>query len=247
MTLASSIIKRAYRKTNLIPLVGTPNTNQSTEALEMLNSLILSCIGNEAGDELLPLNFGGGFSEHDQSEVCDQWVPVNTRLVLNLTAADTVELDPYPYDGQRLAIIDAGNTLDTYSLTISPNGRKIEGSASNLVLSTEGLERQWMYRADTGNWVKITSLATSDEMPFPIEFDMYFVISLALQLNPQYGQQLTAEDSVTLNRSRSQLRARYRNRKGDQLPDFGVTDPRDLYSHSDFFNFGYLPFWGRRY
>lgn len=245
MTLVSSIIKRAYRKTNLIPLVGTPNANQITEALEMLNSLVLSCIGNEAGDELIPLNFGGGFSEHDQSEVCDQWVPVNTRLMLNLSAADAVDLDPYPYEGQRFAITDMGENLATYNFTVNGNGHLIEGGTS-VVLSTNGQTAQWMYRPDAG-WVVIEELVAADNMPFPIEFDMYFVISLALQLNPQYGQKLTGEDNAMLNRSRSQLRARYRNRKGDQLPDFGVTDPRDLYSHSDFFNFGYLPFWGRRY
>jgi hypothetical protein len=245
MTLVSSIIKRAYRKTNLIPLVGTPNANQTTEALEMLNSLVLSCVGNEAGDELIPLNFGGGFSEHDQSEVCDQWVPVNTRLILNLSAADAVDLDPYPYEGQRLSVMDMGGNLATYNFTLNGNGHLIEG-ASTLVLSTDDLSAQWMYRPDAG-WVRIEELEAADNMPFPVEFDMYFVISLALQLNPQYGQQLTAEDSAMLSRTRSQLRSRYRNRKGDQLPDFGVTDPRDLYSHSDFFNFGYLPFWGRRY
>jgi hypothetical protein len=244
MTLASSIIKRAYRKTNLIPLVGSPNTDQTTEALEMLNSLLLSSVGNEAGDELVPLNFGDAFSEFDQSAICDEWVPNNTRLMLNLSAADAVDLDPFPYDGQRFAVTDMGENLATYNFTINGNGHLIEG-ATNVVLSTNGLVRQWMYRTDAG-WVRVAELASSDDMPFPIEFDMYFVISLALQINPQYGQELSSADFEMLRRGRSQLRARYRNRKGDMLPDFGLVDPYDLYSHSNYFNLGYYPHW-RRY
>jgi hypothetical protein len=243
MTLVSSIIKRAYRKTNLIPKVGTPDSAQTTEALEMLNSLVLSCVGNEAGDELTNWNFGEGFGEFDQSAVCDQWVPINSRLQLNLTAADAVDLDPYPYEGQRLAVIDMGSNLATYNFTLNGNGHLIEG-ASSLVLDEDDLSAQWMYRPEAG-WVRIEELEAADNLPFPIEFDMYFVISLALQLNPMYGQSLSPEDSAMLNRSRSQLRSRYRNRKGDQLPDFGVVLPEDLYSYGDFFNYGY--YWPRRY
>lgn len=244
MTLVSSIIKRAYRKTNLIPLVGSPSANQTTEALEMLNSLVLSSVGNEAGDELTPINFGENFSQYDQAAYCDVFVPINSRLILNLTAADAVDLDPYPYEGQRIAVTDMGENLATYNFTINGNGHLIEG-ASSVALATNGMTAQWMYRADAG-WVRVEELEAADNMPFPIEFDMYFVISLALQLNPQVGQKLTAEDSVMLNRSRSQLRSRYRNRKGDQLPDFGLVDPKDLWSHdSSFFNQGY--FWRRPY
>lgn len=244
MTLVSSIIKRAYRKTNLIPLVGSPNANQTTEALEMLNSLLLSSLGNEAGEELVPLNFGGNYSEHDQSPVCDRWLPNNTRLMLNLTAADAVDLDPYPYEGQRFAITDMGENLATRNFTLNGNGHLIEG-ATTLVLSTNGMTAQWMYRSDAG-WVRMEELEAADNMPFPAEFDMYFVVSLALQINPQYGQELSSADFEMLRRARSQLRARYRNRKGEMLPDFGLVDPYDLYTYSDSFNYGYFPYW-RRY
>ena len=244
MTLASSIIKRAYRKTNLIPLVGSPSANQTTEALEMLNSLLLSCVGNEAGDELGPINFGDNYGQYDESAMCDTYVPSNSRLLLNLTAADSVDLDPYPYEGQRIAITDMGENLATHNFTISGNGHLIEGGTS-VVLATNGMTRQWMYRPEAG-WVRIAELVAADDMPFPIEFDMYFVIALAIQLNPQYGQSLSAEDSLIYKRAQSQLRSRYRNRKGDQLPDFGIVKPQDLWSHdSSFFNRGY--FWRRPY
>jgi hypothetical protein len=242
MTLVSSIIKRAYRKTNLIPIVGSPSANQTTEALEMLNSLVLSCVGNEAGEGLSPINFGDGYAEYDESALCDTYVPMNSRLMLNLTAADAVDLDPYPYEGQRVAITDMGENLATYNFTINGNGHLIEG-ATSVVLATNSMTAQWMYRADAG-WVLIEELVAGDNMPFPIEFDMYFVIALAVQLNPQYGQSLSPEDSMIYKRSLSQLRARYGTRKGDQLPDCGIVNPRDLWSYNNsFFDRGY--FWRR--
>lgn len=246
MTLVSNIIKRAYRKTNLIPAVASPNANQTTEALEMLNPLISSIVGNEVGSELTDFNYDPS-GDYDQSYLLngDQWVPDNSRLVLNLTGATTVLADPYPYEGQRLAVVDVAGNLATNNLIIDGNGRLIEGAAT-VTLSTNSESRQWLYRADTGNWVKIEELEAADTMPFPVEFDPYFVLMLAVQLNPMYGQTLSPHDTDMLRRMRSQLRARYANRNDYSLPDFGVTNPKDLYNYgynSNYFNQGY--FWPR--
>lgn len=231
MTLVSDIIKRAYRETNLIPLVADPSANQSSEALPLLNSLIMSAIGNEVGDELFEVNYGG---DNDQSSYISDWVPDNARLVLNLSAAVTLTLDPYPYEGQRLGVVDAGSNLNTYNLTLDGNGRNIEGAAT-LVLSTDDTYSQWMYRSDTGNWVKIESLDTTDEMPFPIEFDDYFAIMLAIRLNPRYGQELNTQSFEALKRYRSQIRARYRNRNANPQLDLGLWYPdRKWFSNDDF-------------
>lgn len=237
MTLVSSIIDQAYRETNIIPLDTSASAAQSAAALLHLNPILLSSVGREAGDELTDLNYGGE-GRFDQSSYVNEWVEDDTRLVLNLTAAATVKLDPRPYEGQRFAIVDAGNTMDTYNLTIDPNGRKIEGSPSDLVLSTEGIDRQWMYRGDKGGWVRIASLATSDEMPFPVEYDPYFIIMLAARLNPAYGQALAPETVKMLGRAKSALNARYR-KKGHVAPtDVGLVDLRERYYSS-----GMTPFY----
>lgn len=246
MTLVSSIIKRAYRKSNLIPKVSTPDADMTTEALEMLNSLVLGIVGNEVGSELADINYDPS-GEHDQSNILTgtQWVPDNHRLVLNLDDPTTVLADPYPYEGQRLAVVDVAGNLATNNLTVNGNGRLIEGAAT-VVLSTNSENRQWMYRADTGNWVKIEELETTDHLPFPVEFDPYFVLMLAIQLDPQYGQALHAHDTEMLRRMRSQLRARYCNRNEYSLPDFGVVNPKDMYYYgynTEYFNQGY--FWPR--
>lgn len=239
MTLASAIIKRAYRKTNLIPLVSSPNSNQTTEALEMLNSLILGIVGNEVGDGLTDINYNTA-SEHNQSDYVADWVPDNVRVLLRSTAATTLYCDPYPYEGQRLAVIDLAGNLATHNLTVDANGRKIE-SANTVTMSTNSDNRQWMYRGDTGNWVKITELVAGDSLPFPVEFDPYFVLMLAIQLNPQYGQALHPHDAEMLRRMRSQLRARYCNRRGELPPDAGLVRREDtLYHDTDRFDQGYL-------
>jgi hypothetical protein len=214
MTLVSSIITDAYRETNIVALAGGQSTAQTTEALNRLNPLILSTVGNEAGDDLKELSIGGEF---DDTMFTTQWVPDNVRLMLNLSAARTLSLDPYPRNGQRVAIVDIGSNLGTYNLTLDPNGRLIEG-ASTLVLATDDLVRQWMYRSDTGNWARIATLTTADQMPFPSEFDDYFVTMLAMRLSPRYGQEMPTESLRALSRSRNLLRARF-NQLTEVPPD----------------------------
>jgi hypothetical protein len=204
------------------------------EGVARINTLVLSSIGYEAGEDLEPLNYGG---DYDQSTWINEWLPDNMRLMLNLSAAVTVDADPNPYDGQRLAVVDVAGNLATYNFTIDGNGRKIEGAAT-LTLSTNSDARQWMYRADTGNWVRINTLAEGDQMPFPTEFDTYFVTALALRLNPMYGQALPPETGMALKRSLSKLRARYRHRNPHATMDAGLLSPEERVFSDDDFNSG---------
>jgi hypothetical protein len=204
-TLASSIITDAYRESNIIPMGTAPNENQQIEALGKLNTLILSTIGNEAGDGFDDYNIGGTC---DQSNYLINYIPANARVLLNLTDAKSYNLHPNPFEGQRLGLVDVIGNLATYPVTLSGNGRNIEG-APTLVLNTNSDNRQWMYRADIGQWVKITTLLYTDAIPFPQEFDDYFITMLAMRLNPRYGQALADESQEVLKRSRSLLRDRY--------------------------------------
>lgn len=239
MTLVSQIITDAYRESNIIPLVSTPNVRQVNEALPRLNSILASTLGNEVGQDFMELNVGGEF---DISDELTNGVPPEGQLMLNLSEAQTIKLDPCPRNGQRFAVSDIAGNLATYNLTIDPNGRTIE-DADTLVLSTNGLDRQWMYRSDTGNWVRYAALITTDEMPFPIDFDDYFILMLAMRLNPRYGLALSAESQRALQRSRSQIRARY-NKPRPTRSDVGFlrffTDRFFTYSDPTSFNVGYL-------
>lgn len=212
MTLASSIIQSAYRESEVVMKVSTADAIEIAEGLSLLNSLVLSVVGNEVGKELHDIALGGAY---DQSQFLTSWIPENVRLVLNLGTARSVSAHPRPYEGQRMAVADAANNLATRNLTISGNGRLVEGAAS-VVLNVNGMARQWMYRGDTGNWVRITSLAAGDEMPFPIEFDDYFITRLAMRINPRHSVSLTKETLAALQRAETQLRARYRRPRRQQ-------------------------------
>jgi hypothetical protein len=205
MTTASSIITDAYRESNLIPMGSSPTTNQQTEALGRLNVLLLSAIGNEVGDTLDDINFG---PPYDQSSLCSVYIPNNARLQLNLSSPISLKLDPFPFEGQRVHIVDVGNNFATNNVIILGNGRQIEGAAS-LTINTNGDNRTWMYRADIGGWVKIAALALTDSLPFPSRFDDYFITMLAMRLNPRYGQSLTNETVEALKRAKSLLRSHY--------------------------------------
>lgn len=215
MTLASSIIAKAYRENNLIPLGATPNSNQITEALSRLNDILSSSVGNEIGGELRSLNIGGPY---DESELFDFWVASDVRLMLNMSATKTLYLDPDPYDGQRLAVVDVLGTLPTYPLILNGNGRQIE-AASSITLNDDYLVKEWLYRADTGNWTVITPIVSGDQLPFPSDFDDYFTLMLALRLDPMHGQNFAPEQIKTLERGRRNIRSRYRNKKS-VFPDY---------------------------
>lgn len=216
MTTASETITAALREGNLLGINASPTTAQQTEGLALLNSLLLAVFGFDAGQELADLNVGGSY---DGSAIASEHVPENCRLVLNLDNARTFRLHPRPYDGQRLAVADAGANLSTNNLTLDGNGRTIEGAASK-VLSTDGAALQWFYRADLGDWKAIGALALADDLPFPIEFDDYFRVLLAMRMNPRYGQELQQGSAVWLERISSRMEARYRRPRDVQ--DWGT-------------------------
>lgn len=210
MSLASTIITAAYRESNVIPIVSTPSANEIAEGLGRLNTLILSTVGNEAGNELHDITVGGTY---DQSQFISTWIPDNSRLILNLASTRTFSLHPQPYDGQRVAIVDTAGNLSSNNLILSGNGRSIEG-ATSVTLNTNSLSRQWLYT--NGNWARITSLAASDTMPLDEAFDDYFITMLALRLNPRHGATMSQESMAALDRQRSIIRARYRRPRPKQ-------------------------------
>lgn len=216
----NDIIADAFRESNLVPLVGTPTDAEIAEGLDRLNILLASVLGNEVGLELADLNIGGEF---DQSAACSSFIPENARLVLtDMTDNLSYDLHPQPYDGQRFALVDGSNNLGTYTVTLDGNGRKVEG-ASTLDILTQDDVGQWMYRADLADWVRLTELGEGDDMPFPGEFDDYFTVMLAMRLNPRNSVSLSQESAAALERSRKQLKARYRRpRPTQELPTLGL-------------------------
>lgn len=241
MTTVYDIIKDAYRQSNLIALGVEPNQLQESEALRYLSRIVKSVFGNEMGEnfESFPLGSQGvnapqGYPWYGNTPGGDFFIPLNKRLICNLTADTVVYLHPNPEDGSRVGVIDVSKNFVTNSLTLQGNGRQIEGGFS-LTLNTNSTDTEWFYRADLGNWQKVSPLAKFDTFPFPEEFDDMFILLLAFRLNPAYERDLDPQSGEILKRSRGQFRSRYHNII-PQMSEIGLirnsrmTADRDIYS-----------------
>ncbi len=215
MTTARDIVTQALREGGILALGETPDAASFSEGLARLNTLIKSTFGYDLGENLTVLNIGYSTLETPEAIASTvntssgtSYVPNNTLLHASLESASKVYLDPNPEDGSRIGVLDLRDNFATNSLEIHANGKKIDGGNS-VVLTTDGFSMEWFYRADLGEWVRSLPLEASDEMPFPLEFDDYFITALAFRLSRRYGQEVSPETMETYSRSRSQLRARY--------------------------------------
>lgn len=247
MTLVSDIITDAFRQSNTLAIGVSPTTLQQTEALRYLNRIVKSVFGNEVGDPLTAFPIGNnninrpaGYPWYNTVPSNDWFVPKNLRVVLNITDPITLYLHPDPDDGRRFAALDSSGNLATYPVTVSGNGRRIEG-ATSIILNTNGTDSEWLYRADLGNWQKSAPLLIDDTFPFPEEFDFFFIIQLAIAMNPTLGVQMDAQTQATYSRARSQLRARYtqdipvRSELGLIRPSKMAQD-RDYWGYYEYYN-----------
>ena len=215
MTTVSQIITDAYRESNLIAVGAEPTADEQTEALRLLNRVVIGLFGNEMGDPLEILPFGKGNIQTPDSvpvymdELTSYYIPGNTRLLCNLEESGEVSLDPNPRDGCRFSVVDASGNLDEKTLTVKGNGRLIE-SATSIILNTPGLSREWFYRDDLGSWVRLADLELTDESPFPSKFDDLLIGKLSIKIAPRQGISLDPMTQVSLVQAEKKFRAQYK-------------------------------------
>lgn len=218
--LVSEIIQQAFRESNLIPVGTSPNAAEQTEALAVFNRLVNSLYGFELGENMfdwqVPFVYTAPYNETnprdpygDNTIQQNNIQPVqNRRLVTQLSANTTVYFPQFPNDGARMGLADTGSGV--FELTINGNGRLIEGAASVTVTPATDAPRAWLYRADLGEWVRVDSLATSDDSPFPEQFDDMLVAGLCIRLAPRYGVQVDESTALAFNKGKTAFKARYR-------------------------------------
>jgi hypothetical protein len=206
MTLVSQLVTDGLRESNLIALGEAGDPAQSEEALRLLGRIVDGVFGNEVGERLQDWTF----PPVNGITYAFDYIPPDTRIVMGLNAgARTFNINPYPQNGDRLQLIDAGSNFATSNVTLIPGPAKFAGSTSNFVASTGGLNRTWIYRADTANWAQVSPLAAPDEFPFPEAYDDAFIGLLAARLSPRYQQALSDESRASLDRAIRRLRADY--------------------------------------
>jgi hypothetical protein len=222
VTLISSIITDAYREANILPLGRVPNANQVAEALRLYNGLLNAIYGSDAGEDLTDWPLGTFGREAGYILPYTDYVVVrptiNRRLIATNTEAKTIYLTTCPQDGSRMGIADPFGRLAAFPVTLDANGRTIAGAAT-LVLNTNGLFREWFYRADLGQWVQLTQKLETDENPFPVDFDNFFTVLLSMRLNPRYGRTIDDQSAAIFKSDRKQFVARYLQSQPLQIDD----------------------------
>lgn len=216
MTTLRQIVIDAYRESGISQIGEVPDADQLDEGFRKLKTLIDSLYGFEMGSPFIPITYGkngltNSFAkELDQKPFLDSYyIKPNYRLMCNLEEATTVFLQPNPVDGTRFSVVDIGKSFSSTNLIVNANGRLIQDSGS-ITLSTNGTNEQWFYRADLGNWVKVTTLGLDDEQPFPSEFDDYLITKLATRLNPRYLKTTDPETVMQMRELQSKFRAKYK-------------------------------------
>ena len=229
MTSTLAIIKNAYRESNLTGITTVPTDAQIAEGLERLQSLVAGVYGKDVGENLTDWPVGRLNVQQNWPAEYPYWTQnewskpvINVRLLFNAEGPQDIYLPAHPWNGSRIRVVVVSQDLSVATATIHGNGRLVEG-VTQLVLSDDATApRVWVYDAEVANWVRVTNLDLTSDMPFPIEFDDYFITKLAMRLNPRYGRALQQESAQRLAEMQTQLKARYRQKQN--MP----TDPAVL-------------------
>jgi hypothetical protein len=95
----------------------------------------------------------------------------------NTTSAGfTVTLPATPTAGQQVAVVDYAGTFDTNKLTISPNGNKIEGGTSNLLLTGEREGVLLVYIDSTQGWLATSGINEGTDALEPNAYSVDFLV-----------------------------------------------------------------------
>ncbi len=214
MTTILQIIKEAYRESNILPIGQTPSANEQEEALALFNRFLSSVYGAEVGEKLTTIRIGSlnvvnpQEIEYPTGVVSGWYIPPSSRVVINSTTPMTLYLNPHPKDGERVSIVDGSGTFATAALTLKGNGQTIDNSVQT-VLNTDGVIKNYVFRADTNNWQTVFPLALTDLLPFPPEFEDLFIIGVAIRLNPRNGVGLDPQTVETYKRLNRIFKSRY--------------------------------------
>jgi hypothetical protein len=95
----------------------------------------------------------------------------------NTTSAGfTVTLPATPSAGQQVAVVDYAGTFDTNTLTISPNGNKIEAGTDNLQLTGEREGVLLVYIDSTQGWLATSGINEGTDALSPVPYSVDFLV-----------------------------------------------------------------------
>lgn len=226
-TLLSEIIVQAFREGNFVAVGEESTAEELGEAVSRLRNLINAVFGFELGelqrDWYVPQTFNPeaplrypraptGTGDTDAEPY--QYPPANVRLLVNVTSARTLYFPAHPSDGARISYLDMG-TPTNVDVTLHGNGRLIEGATSITSDADAGTPvtfhgRKWLYRADKGDWIRLTQLQSNSKVPTPPEFDALWISGLAMSLAPRFQVEVQPAIVQTYADMLSRLKKRYK-------------------------------------
>ncbi len=155
--------------------------------------------------------------------------PNNNQRIVYGGTNQVVYFSQKPNPGAQMAVVQASGAGDTgttgNTLTLDGNGFFIQDPADQLfkkqvVLTfssvTPFTPARWFYRDDLAQWMLVQDLtagsgsAGTDNLPYPPEFDDFFICALNKRLAPRYNKITARETIETALQTESAFLARYR-------------------------------------
>lgn len=212
MATANDLIARALRLLNVLASGETASADEAADGLVTLNSLLNEYRGHGIGAPLTEVSVTSSYeTDGNESLLCD-----------TTAGALTVTLPDDPLDGMMVRLVDVANSFASANVTVARNGRQIAGSAANATLSSNGTNRAYFYRADTGNWALVSDLVLADTQPLPARFDSALAALLAVRLAPEYGRTVSVELADQAERGRLALAAAYDQSEREMAVDMAL-------------------------
>lgn len=212
MATAQETIVTALQALRILGAGQQPDTAKNQYCLRQLNSYLAQLAGFSGSLAFVNKRLDSAF------ELSVGYPAANLQCIagrsVTLPKGDGA---PVP-DGMRVKVVDAAGTAATSNITISRNGWKINGSAADYTISTNGGSASLMFRADLGDWKLVADLALGDDLPFPEDFDEAVALNLSRRLT-LYGQSLSRDDEKRADMGAKRIRARYAK------PPAAVFDP----------------------
>lgn len=197
MTSIRQLVSEAFRENNLTQVGDVPEGTEYVEAEGKLTRFITSLFEAEMGERL----------KNTSLTSASQVVAPNSRLIISDNMPTSITLREHPNDGEQFAVLDPRGLLNGF--TVKAGAGTIE-NASEVSLDNSSSSYSWFYRADKGNWYKITSLTTNSECPLPEEFDDMLSLWLSMRIAPRMGASTAPESIQLYNNIQKKFVSRYR-------------------------------------
>lgn len=206
-TIVRQVIEDAFAEIGDIQAGQSIDGDQAALGLRRYNALLGDLAGMGVGETL---------QDVDLARYPNAWTypytPVNVRMLVGAQSSRQLAFPYEPQNGSRFAIVDLDNSFASSPVTLSRNGRKIDGEAADLLCDTAGYNAEWFYRADLGGWLTVQEAEIGDNCLYADNCRDALALVLSARLSPSTGLGVSAEAASAITRGLGTLKARHRQK-----------------------------------